>query len=112
MPRQDGGTETVMAQKTEKSKLLMYKDKPLVRQGNNIFYGHPNDKYIVSFVLSDFKKVGDTDIAGKVVISLQQNDKYMNIKNKPIKKAQRDNLWSALDIGAFWLEDALSYENN
>lgn len=99
-----------MAQKTEKSKILMYKDKPLVRQGNNIFYGNPNDKYIVSFVLSDFEKTGEIEVAKKVVISLQQNDSYMNIKNKPIKKAQRDNLWSALDIGVFWLEDALSYE--
>lgn len=101
-----------MAAKQEKSKLLIYKDKPLVRQGDYIFYGNPEDKYIVSFVLSDFKKVGNIDVAGKVVISLQQNDSYMNIKNKPIKKAQRDNLWSALDIGVFWLEDALSYANN
>lgn len=98
-----------MAEKKEKSKLLMYKDKPLVRQGDNIFYGNPDDKFIVSFVLSDFKKVGEVDIAQKVVIQLQQNDSYMNIKNKLIKKAQRDNLWAALDIGVFWLEEALSY---
>lgn len=98
-----------MAEKKAKSKILMYKDKPLVRQGDNIFYGNPGDKYIVSFVLSDFKKVGEVDIATKVVIQLQQNDSYMNIKNRPIKKAQRDNLWAALDIGVFWLEDALSY---
>ncbi len=98
-----------MAEKKEKSKLLMYKDKPLVRQGDNIFYGNPDDKFIVSFVLSEFKKVGEVDIAQKVVIQLQQNDSYMNIKNKLIKKAQRDNLWAALDIGVFWLEEALSY---
>lgn len=98
-----------MAEKKEKSKLLMYKDKPLVRQGDNIFYGNPDDKFIVSFVLSDFKKVGEVDIAQNVVIQLQQNDSYMNIKNKLIKKAQRDNLWAALDIGVFWLEEALSY---
>ena len=98
-----------MAEKKEKNKLLMYKDKPLVRQGDNIFYGNPDDKFIVSFVLSEFKKVGEVDVAQKVVIQLQQNDSYMNIKNKLIKKAQRDNLWAALDIGVFWLEEALSY---
>ena len=98
-----------MAEKKAKSKLLMYKDKPLVRQGDNIFYGNPSDKFIVSFILSDFKKVGQVDVATKVVIQLQQNDSYLNIKNKPIKKAQRDNLWAALDIGAFWLEDALAF---
>ena len=97
-----------MAEKKKGSKLLMYKDKPLVRIGDNIFYGNPDDKYIVSFILSDYKKMGDAEIAGKVVIQLQQNDSYMNIKNKPIKKAERENFWAALDVGAYWLQDALS----
>lgn len=42
----------------------MYKGKPLVRQGNVIFYGNPGDKYIVSFVLDNFEKMGQTDVAG------------------------------------------------
>ena len=97
-----------MAEKKTKSKLLMYKGKPLVRQGNVIFYGNPGDKYIVSFVLDNFEKMGQTDVAGHVVIQLQQNDTYLNPKNKMIKKTERDDLWSAIDIGAFWLEDALA----
>lgn len=95
-----------MAEKEQK--VLLYKDKPMVRQGNVIFYGNPEDRYIVSFTLSEFKMVDDVEVAGHVVIALQQNDKYLNPKNKMIKKAERDNLWSAIDIGAFWLEDALS----
>ncbi len=93
----------------KKEKLLMYKGKPLVRKDNLIFYGNPGDKYIVAFVLGDFKKVGNTEVAGKVDILLQQNDAYMNIKNKMIKKAERTDLWSAMDIGVFWLEDALKH---
>ncbi len=100
-----------MAEKKASSKLLMYKDKPLVRVGDNLFYGNPDDKFIVSFILSDYKTVGDAEIAGKVIIQLQQNDSYLNIKNKPIKKATRENLWSALDVGEYWLKDALSYVN-
>lgn len=98
-----------MAAKKDKEKLLFYKGKPLVRKDNLIFYGNPADKYIVAFVLDDFKKVGETEVAGKVDILLQQNDTYMNIKNKMIKKAERTDLWSAIDIGAFWLEDALKH---
>ena len=102
------GKEVIMAEKKTKNKLLMYKDKPIVRQGNMIYYGNPSDKYIVSFVLSDFEKNGETEVAGHVSVQLQQNDKYLNPKNKLIKKAERDELWSALDVGVFWLEDALS----
>ena len=96
-----------MAEKKDKKKLLTYKNKPLVRQGNMLYYGNPDDKYVVSFALSNFTKTGEFEIAEKVVIQLQQNDEYLNPKNRPIKKAERDGLWSAIDIGAFWLEDAL-----
>lgn len=93
--------------KETKPKLLMYKGKPFVRRGNIIYYGNPADKYIVTFVLENFKKVKDIDVAQKVTILLQQNDDYLNPKNKMIKKAERDCLWAAIDIGTFWLEDAL-----
>ena len=96
-----------MADKKDKMKLLTYKNKPLVRQGNVLYYGNPDAKYIVSFVLSSFTKTGDLEMAEKVVIQLQQNDEYLNPKNRLIKKAERDGLWSAIDIGAFWLEDAI-----
>lgn len=108
VPVRSGGREIIMAEKKTKSKLLMYKGKPLVRQGNVIFYGNPSDKYIVSFVLSDFEMNGDTEVAGHVSVQLQQNDRYLNPKNKLIKKAERDELWSAIDVGSFWLEDALA----
>jgi len=93
----------------KKEKLLMYKGKPLVRKGNHIFYGNPGDKYIVAFVLDNVMKIGELEVASKIDILLQQNDTYMNIKNKMIKKAERTDLWSAIDIGAFWLEDALKH---
>ena len=32
------------------TKTLMYKGKPLVRQGRFIFYGFPDDKYIVKTI--------------------------------------------------------------
>ena len=52
-----------MAAKSDKPNILMYKNKPFVRQGDVIFYGNPDDKYIVSFVLSEFKTVNDTKVA-------------------------------------------------
>jgi len=55
------------------------------------------------------REIGELEVASKIDILLQQNDTYMNIKNKMIKKAERTDLWSAIDIGAFWLEDALKH---
>ncbi len=105
--QQEAGESKPKAKSKVKAKLLMYKGKPFVRQGNVIYYGNPTDKYIVTFTLEDFKQVKDLQVAQHVTIVLQKNDEYLSQKNKMIKKAERDCLWSAIDIGAFWLEDAL-----
>ena len=46
-------------------KTLMYKGKPLVRQGRFIFYGHPDEKYILFMNILETKMIGSLEIATK-----------------------------------------------
>ncbi len=89
---------------------IMYKEKPLVRCENQIFYGSPDDKYYVCITLDDIEKAGKITCAKLATIELFQNQNGINKKNKLIKKAKRDGLYPALDIGTFWLFDALSWK--
>lgn len=89
---------------------IMYKEKPLVRCDNQIYYGAPDDKYYVCITLDDQEKVGSITYAKQAVIELFQNQNGIDKKNKIIKKAKRDGLYAALDIGTFWLFDALSWK--
>lgn len=84
--------------------ILMYKDKPLVRRGNLIYYGNPADKYIILLIVNASKKIGDLDVASSVTIQLQENS---SDGDKIIKKAERDGLYAAMDIAEYWLCDAL-----
>ena len=84
---------------------LIYKGKPLLRRGNLIYYGNPDDKYIISLTIQETTKLIDLDIATSVVVQLQTND--VPGQEKVIKKAERDGLYAALDLGQFWLEDYL-----
>ena len=76
----------------------------LLRKGNEIYYGSPEDKYIVLFRIMETDKLEDLDISKRVVIELRTNDE----KNSTlIKQAERDGLYKAFDIGFFWLDDAI-----
>lgn len=101
-------TKSVSRQKKsepkQENKILTYNGKPLVRCGNLIYYGNPEDKYVVTFRLEDQEPLGDLQIAKRVIIELKTNEG----KNAQlIRQAERDGLYKALDIGMFWLEQAL-----
>ena len=88
----------------ENKEVLKYKDKMLLRKGNEIYYGNPGDKYIVLFRIMDNDTLGDLTLAKKVVIELRTNSEKDSVL---IKQAEREGLYKAFDIGFFWLEDAL-----
>ena len=85
---------------------LMYKGKPLMRRGNLLYYGNPKDKYIIMMEVKNATKILTLNVSTHVVRKLQTND--IPGKEKVLKKAERDGLFSALDIGEFWLEEALA----
>lgn len=86
------------------NQMLTYNGKPLVRCGNQIYYGNPDDKYVVIFRLEDQEPLDDLQIAKRVIIELKTNE---GTRSKLIRQAERDGLYKAFDIGMFWLEQAL-----
>ncbi len=95
---------------SKKAKGLTYKGKPLVRKGNMLYYGNSDDKFIITMKIQDNMTVKDLNVAASVSIELQHNDFTLKPKERIIKKAEREGLYRALDIGTIWLEDALESE--
>ena len=87
--------------------VLMYKDKPLVRQGQFIFYGFPDDKAILFMNIVESKKEGDIDIATRVLVQIQSTDDTANFNQKVIKQCEKSNFYDAFEIGTIWLEREL-----
>ncbi len=84
---------------------LDYKGKKLVRVGNEIRYGNPDDPYIACFRLEDNEELGDLTVSKRVIIELKTNE---GKASKLMRQAERDGLYKAFDIGMFWLDQALS----
>lgn len=97
--------QTKSKKKTDsENQILTYNGKPLVRCGNIIYYGKPEDKYVVVFRLDEQDELKDLQIAKRVIIELKTNE---GKRSQLIRQAERDGLYKAFDIGMFWLEQAL-----
>ena len=89
-------------------KILMYKGRPLMRKDNLIYYGSMADSHIVMLQILDTKKIGDSDVASRVSVQLQLTDPSVKSRDRVVKKGEKPGLYTALDIGAVWLERALA----
>lgn len=85
----------------------MYKGKPLVRQGQFIFYGFPDEKYILFLNILETKKVKNTDISTKVLVQIQNTDNNLSFNEKIVKQCEKRNFFDAFEIGTIWLEREL-----
>ncbi len=90
------------------AKTLEYKGHPLQRKDNILYYGSFADKYIIMMQILDTKKVKDLDVASKVSVQLQLTDPSIKSRDRVVKKAEKDSLYSAIDVAAVWLERALA----
>ena len=93
--------------KTGKNAFLMYKGKPLVRNGKTIYYGSMADKYVVVLQILSTKPYQDMEIANKVLVQLMYTDPEIRARDRIVKKSEKEGLYNALDIGSIWLERAL-----
>ena len=90
------------------NKGLTFKGRPLMRKDNLIYYGSMADSHIIMLQIIDYKKVGDTDVANKVSIQLMLTDPNIKGRAQIVKKTEKTGLYTALDVGAVWLERALA----
>ena len=90
------------------TKGLTFKGRPLMRMDNLIYYGSMADSHIVQLQIIDYKKGGDTDVANKVSIQLMLTDPNIKGRAQIVMKTEKTGLYTALDVGAVWLERALA----
>ncbi len=92
----------------DKSKFLTYKGKPLVRNGNTLYYGDASEKYVIMMQILATKPVGDVEVASKVSIQLINTDPDVSMREKIVKSSEKKGLYAALDIAEVWLSRALA----
>ncbi len=85
---------------------MTYKGYPLVRKGNDMYFGYMSDDYVV---MLQADKQQDTDgiaVAQKVRLYQMSTDEKLNPIEAIVKTSERDSLYDALDVAVTWLERA------
>ena len=100
-----------MAEATEKTKqnrFLLYKGRPLVRSGNTLYYGAMNEDCVIMIQILSTKESNGKTVADRVQVQLVSTDPNVSMKNRVLKKSEKQGLYNAMDIGSIWLERTLS----
>ncbi len=87
---------------------LMYKGRPLVRNGNTIYYGYMDEPVVAILQIMSTTEIQGEEVAEKINLQLFRTDPtIIKMKEKIVKKAERTGLFDALDVGSVWLEREL-----
>ncbi|MBQ6714504.1 MAG: hypothetical protein IJN15_03030 [Clostridia bacterium] len=86
---------------------LTYKGKPLVRKGNEIYYGDMSEKLVVRFEILSYSKEDNLELADKVTVQLLDSNTDAPIKDRIKKESTKSTFFEALDLGFTWLERSL-----
>lgn len=87
-----------------KKGFFTYKGLPLVRKGNQLYFGNMYDEFVVWIEIKGTQKVGDVDVANSVMIRKMATDPTLPPNQAIVKTAKKDSLYEALDIACAWLK--------
>lgn len=89
------------------AEFLQYKEKPLVRKGNEIYYGDMSESHVVKLTILSSKKDGENEVPDKIQIQLLKSDIQLPDKERIVKETTKNSMFEALDFGLVWLERAI-----
>ncbi|MGI6280126.1 MAG: hypothetical protein ACOYJS_06160 [Acutalibacteraceae bacterium] len=91
----------------KKTDFLTYKDKPLVRKGNEIYYGDMSQSHVMRFEILSTKNTENGEMPEKVKVQLLKSDIQLPEKERVVKETTKYSFYEALDVGFVWIERAL-----
>ncbi|MDR1805196.1 MAG: hypothetical protein LBQ80_00275 [Clostridium sp.] len=83
---------------------LMYKGKPLVRSGDQLYYGSMNDPYVVFMQVMSKRQISGQTAADKVNVQLVRTDPDAPVEEQMLQNAVRTGIYDSLELGRTWLE--------
>ncbi len=86
-------------------KYLMYKDRPLVREGDTICYGDMVEKYILVLEIMNYREADGNRLPHDIVVQVIESQD----QNKIYRQGTKRGLYEAFGYGLIWLEQALSH---
>ena len=82
---------------------VTYKGFPLVRKGNEIYYGNMSDEYVTYMNVVSTHDDNGIAAADKIKVFMMKTEKGLDPISAIVKSSDRTSLYDALDIANIWL---------
>ena len=97
-----------MAEAKAAKEFSTYKGRPLVRCGDEIYYGNMEEPYVIRLQIKSKKEVGGIEVADKITVQLMATDPYLLPRKAIVKTSEKQGFYLAMDIADLWLGRALA----
>ena len=84
-------------------KYLMYKDRPLVREGDTICYGDLAESHILVMEIMSYKEENGEMMPDTILVQVVESED----QNKIVRQGTKNGFYEAFGYGIIWLEQAL-----
>lgn len=88
---------------SETEQKFTYKGRPLVRCGDEIYYGSMEEKFIIYMKILSYLTLGDIKVPSRIEIQQQYTDPDIKGANKIVKSSEKDSLSKAFELADAWL---------
>ena len=92
------------ATKNQKSDMLMFKGRPLIRSGNEIYYGDMAEPVVARMEIRTAADFLDLKLPGKVRVFLLSTDESLNPIERIKKNSEKNSLYEAIETASIWLD--------
>ncbi|MBE6638046.1 MAG: hypothetical protein E7616_01115 [Ruminococcaceae bacterium] len=93
---------------TVSGKYLMFRGKPLLREGNQICYGDMEDDYMMYLLILSNKTIqmGDkkVEVPDRIIVQILKNDPSILGYERIVKQFDKNNLYDAFQAGLIQLD--------
>ena len=76
----------------KKNQFLMYKNRPLVRKGNTIYYGSLSDDFVLMLQILSTKEVDGNEMPDRVSVQLINTDPNVRPHDRIAHKTEKKGL--------------------
>lgn len=91
-------------EKSKGEKFFSYKNKPLVRKGNVIYYGNMSESFVAMLTVESSHEVEDVLISDRIFLQLMATDPDISPQDVVVKHTVKNSLYEALDIAEIWID--------
>lgn len=89
---------------TSQSEFLTYKGYPLVRKGDELYFGSMTEDYFVRMQILHKRDVNGLRVADRIMVYKVSTDDRLNVMEAIVRSLEKNSLYDALDLATAWLK--------